>query len=187
MKDSLLHLLIFPFPIKITLGLCQNITRFHHILDFVFHQQLALLAIILGLIFQHQNGTPIYSASSGKVSYLDFNGANGYTIMISNNYMIISYSHVSPKFTVKIGDFVKQNQIIGHVGPKYINPITNNPYHDSSRCSDKWCNNWLSFTFRYKNRWQSHRPPNIIWFMTITYRLQNFPSLIQSYFCNLDI
>ncbi len=76
--------------------------------------------------------------------------------------MIFSYSHVSPKFIVKIGDLIKQNQIIGQVGPKYIDAIPNNPYHDFSRCSNKWSNNRLSLAFWYKNRWQSHRPPNII-------------------------
>lgn len=186
-KRLLLRLLTFPFPIRIIPGLCLSIIQFHPILDFVFHQPMELLAIIPGSIFQHPNGTPIYSVSSGTVSYLGFNGANGYTIMISSNNIIFSYSHVSPEFIVKIGDFIKQNQLLGHVGPKYIDSLPNNPYHDSSRRSNKWSNNRLSLTFWRKNRWQSHRPPNIISLITITCHLQNFPSLIQSYFCNLDI
>ena len=45
---------------------------------------------------------------------------------------MIMYSHVSPDFIIKTGDFVKQGQIIGNVGPKYVYGVPNNPYKDSS-------------------------------------------------------
>ena len=45
---------------------------------------------------------------------------------------MIMYSHVSPDFIIKNGDFVKQGQIIGNVGPKYVYGVPNNPYKDSS-------------------------------------------------------
>lgn len=68
----------------------------------------------------------------GRVIYTDFNGANGYTIMIENENFIFSYSHVSPNFIVTVGDIVQKNQPIGNVGPKYIDSIINNPYIDST-------------------------------------------------------
>lgn len=45
---------------------------------------------------------------------------------------MIMYSHVSPDFVIKSGDFVKQGQIIGNVGPKYVYGVPNNPYKDST-------------------------------------------------------
>lgn len=45
---------------------------------------------------------------------------------------IVTYSHVSPNFLVSVGDFVKQGEIIAHVGPKYVDNVPNNPYKDSS-------------------------------------------------------
>lgn len=115
-----------------------------------------------GIDIPAPKNTAIYSASSGTVSYLGFDGANGYTIQIKNGNFCFSYSHVSPKFMVKIGDSIKKSQQIGNVGPKYIDSIPNNPYKDSSRQTNKWCYNGMSFTFWRKNRWQSHRPTYFI-------------------------
>lgn len=67
-----------------------------------------------------------------KLFILILIGANGYSIKIENNDFLIMYSHVSPNFLVKVGDFVRQGQIIGNVGPKYIDNVFNNPYKDSS-------------------------------------------------------
>ena len=115
-----------------------------------------------GIDIPAPEGTAIYSATSGIVTYLDFNGANGYTVMIENNHITFSYSHISPNFMISIGDTISQNQQIATVGPKYIQEIPNNPYTDSSRSSNKWCHNWLSPAFWHKNRWQCHRPFEII-------------------------
>ena len=82
------------------------------------------------MIFQLQSGTNIHSLSSGKVIHLGFNGANGYTISIETKNIIVSYSHISPNFIININDTVYQNQIIAKVGPKYIENIEKNPYHD---------------------------------------------------------
>lgn len=115
------------------LGQFQNAILFHLILDIEFHQHLEHQNIIQELIFLLQNGTNIYSASGGKVIYLGFNGANGYTIMIENQNKLFSYSHISPKFIVNIGDTIYKNQLIGNIGPKYIEDIPNNPYKDFTR------------------------------------------------------
>lgn len=78
------------------------------------------------------NGTKIYSSSSGKVTYLDFNGANGYTITIESNNTSFSYSHISANFIVNLGDIIQKGDYIANIGPKYITPISDNPYKDSS-------------------------------------------------------
>lgn len=129
--------------------------------------------------------TPIYSVADGIVTYLDFEGANGYTLKMENSCMLFSYSHIAPDFLVNIGDFVTKNQLIAQVGPKYISTIPSNPYTDSTRQSNKWRYHWLPLAFKHKNRWQSHRSSYFI--SLITYRLQNCPNLIQWYSYNLDI
>ena len=50
-------------------------------------------------------------------------GANGFTIKIENNNFLISYSHVSPFFIVNVGDIVTKGQVIGNVGPKYVDGV----------------------------------------------------------------
>lgn len=86
-----------------------------------------------GIDIPAPENTAIYSASSGIVTYLDFNGANGYTIMIQNSNTLFTYSHISPNFIVQLGETIHQNQKIGSVGSKYIPNIPNNPYTDSFR------------------------------------------------------
>lgn len=85
-----------------------------------------------GIDIAAPTGTNLVSAINGYVIYADFNGANGYTIKIENNDYIISYSHVSPNFIVNIGDFVKAGEIIGNVGPKYLENNLVSKYTDSS-------------------------------------------------------
>ena len=84
-----------------------------------------------GIDIPAPEGTNIYSSSAGKVIFLDFNGANGYTLMIENKNKIFSYSHISPKFIVNVGDTIFQSQLIANVVPKCIENIPNNPYIDS--------------------------------------------------------
>lgn len=76
-------------------------------------------------------GSTIYSATAGTVTFNGFNGANGCTIMITEGNFIFSYSHVSPDFIVSKGDKIFANQEIGKVGPKILYGIPNNPYKDS--------------------------------------------------------
>lgn len=42
------------------------------------------------------------------------------------------YAHVSPNYIISINDTIQKGQLIGHVGPKYISDVINNPYKDSS-------------------------------------------------------
>ena len=57
-----------------------------------------------GIDIGAEEGSLIYSASNGTVSFIGFNGANGYSIhIISENFTFI-YGHVSPNFIVNNKD-----------------------------------------------------------------------------------
>lgn len=55
-----------------------------------------------------------------KLLFYGFLGAGGYTITLSFDNYKVTYCHVSPNFIVSVGEEVKQGQVIGNVGPKYI-------------------------------------------------------------------
>ena len=40
---------------------------------------------------------------------------------------------MSPNYLVNIKQQINKGDIIGNVGPKYINDVINNPYKDSTR------------------------------------------------------
>ena len=68
----------------------------------------------------------------GKVTFIGFKGANGYTVTIENGIYTYSYSHVSPYFLVSNGQYVVAGQVIANVGPKNVYDVPNNPYKDSN-------------------------------------------------------
>lgn len=70
--------------------------------------------------------------TSGEITFTGFFGGGGYTITLSSGDFKISFCHVSPNYIVSEGDFVLQGQVIGHVGPKYVDYIPGNTYTDSS-------------------------------------------------------
>ena len=77
-------------------------------------------------------GTNIKAIESGYVSFVGFDGGNGYCVKINHdNNNSSTYAHVSPNFVVKIGDYVNKGTTIANVGPKYIKN-TNYSYVDSS-------------------------------------------------------
>ena len=84
-----------------------------------------------GVDIAAQEGTSIYSVSSGIVTHTGFKGAYGHTIIIENNNLEFLYAHVSPFYIVHIGDYIEKNNIIGYVGPKYLT-IGNSSYIDSN-------------------------------------------------------
>lgn len=65
-------------------------------------------------------GTKIHSICDGYVSFIGFNGAGGFTITIKANPYKVSYCHVNPNFIVDINQYVSKGEIIGAVGPKYV-------------------------------------------------------------------
>lgn len=77
-------------------------------------------------------GTKLVAITDGIITFRSFLGAGGYTITLSFNNFKVTYCHVSPNFIVSVGDIVKQGQVIGYVGPKYVYNVNGNPYKDAS-------------------------------------------------------
>ena len=78
-------------------------------------------------------GTPLIATCDGEVTFIGFLGGGGYTITITTkNNIKISYCHVSPNYIVIKGEEIKQGQIIGNVGPKYVFGVAGNTYKDST-------------------------------------------------------
>lgn len=77
-------------------------------------------------------GTNLYAVCDGKITFTGFLGAGGYTITLSMDNIKITYCHVSPIYIVKEGDMIKQGQLIGNVGPKYVLGVKGNQYKDSN-------------------------------------------------------
>lgn len=86
-----------------------------------------------GIDIAAPEGSNVYAIYDGIVTFTGFSGAGGYTIIIlhSNGYTS-SYSHLCNNFFVSDTDTISKGDIIGKVGPKYIDIIENNPYRDSN-------------------------------------------------------
>lgn len=76
-------------------------------------------------------GSKFIAIADGTITFRNFLGAGGFTITLSFDNFKISYCHCDPNFIVNVGDFVKQGQVIGFVGPKYVYGVKGNLYHDS--------------------------------------------------------
>lgn len=75
-----------------------------------------------GIDFLAPQNSQIYASSDGYILYASFlESGYGNTIIIShsNNYKTL-YCHLSENFIVTPGQFVKQGEIIGYVGPKVL-------------------------------------------------------------------
>ena len=109
---------------------CKTITSYF---GFRIHPTTFKTSYHSGIDIRASQNTPIYSICNGIVSFTGFNGPYGYSIIIKNNEYEILYAHVSPDFIININDIITTNQIIGKVGPKYINNFSGNKYFDSNR------------------------------------------------------
>lgn len=130
-----------------------------------------------GIDISALEGAFLYSAGDGKVSFIGYSGANGYSIHISSQNLTFIYGHVSPNYIVNIGDIIAKGQIIGNVGPKYVTDSRRNPY--------KWFYYRPSFAFWNKKRRQKCRQSSRLFL--ITYRHQKLPNQVLLYYCILDI
>ena len=121
------------------------------------------LALILGNVFLLQvgassshsgvdipapQGSKFIAVHDGEITFRQFLGAGGYTITLSFDNFKVSYCHCDPNFIVKVGDKIKQGQVIGYVGPKYVNGVTGNIYHDGVGFTNG-ATTRTSFAFRY--------------------------------------
>ena len=75
-------------------------------------------------------GSKFIAVKDGEITFRQFLGAGGYTITLSFDNYKISYCHCDPNFIVNVGDKIKQGQVIGYVGPKYVTGVPGNIYHD---------------------------------------------------------
>ena len=71
--------------------------------------------------------TTILAVCTGTVTFASWGAGGGYTIVVENDNIKVSYCHVSPNFIVQKNDIVTAGQIIGNVGPKNVYGIINNP------------------------------------------------------------
>lgn len=92
-----------------------------------------------GIDIAAPQNTAILAIDDGIVSYIGWNGANGYTAILShsNGYKSI-YGHISPNFLVYIGEKIAKGQKIATVGPKYIDKQIYTTYIDKT--SGKYTN-----------------------------------------------
>ena len=116
-------------------------------LDFIFPSKTAYITSdygfrdIFGSVSFHDGtdfGAPfmseVYAASNGVISFCGFLNGYGNTISITHeNGYVSSYSHLASNFKVNIGDHVFKGDIIGYVGPKYLengvlNGLTTGPH-----------------------------------------------------------
>ena len=97
-------------------------------------------------------GTKLIAISDGEITFRQFLGAGGYTITLSFSNFKVSYCHVDPNFIVSVGDFVKQGQVIGYVGPKIVYGVPGNRYFDSEGNPTNGATTCPHLHLRYKNR-----------------------------------
>lgn len=83
-----------------------------------------------GIDIAAPTGSNLIAIMNGKISYLGFNGAGGFTIILKNEHFSVSYCHVSPNFIVNVEDYIVKGQKIGTVGPLNVYNVPNNPYKD---------------------------------------------------------
>lgn len=85
-----------------------------------------------GIDIPAPEGTKLIAIADGKIIFCNFLGAGGFTITLSFSNYKVTYCHVSPNYIVSVGDVVKQGQVIGYVGPKYVYNVPGNSYSDGS-------------------------------------------------------
>ena len=122
-----------------------------------------------GLDIGAPTGSSIVAIFSGQVSYIGFNGANGFTVTITNGNLSASYSHVSPTFLVYKGQYVNRGEVVAKVGPKNVYGVPNNPYKDSNGNPTNRFYNWSTLTFKHKERRQSRRSFKLFKIISTTY------------------
>lgn len=74
-----------------------------------------------GIDFPVPPSTPVYAVASGTITYTGFLNGYGHSItMLHNNGTKTLYSHLDEIYKVKVGGSIKQSEVIGYVGPKYL-------------------------------------------------------------------
>ena len=77
-----------------------------------FHKGIDILA---------NQGSSVSTVDDGIIQFAGWDNSGGYMITILHaNNVKSSYAHLDPKLYVKKGDMVKKGDVIGMVGPKYV-------------------------------------------------------------------
>lgn len=98
-------------------------------------------------------GSCFIAVSDGVITYTGFLGGGGYTITLTIDNLKVSYCHCNPNFIVSKGDIVKQGQVIGYVGPKYVSGVSGNQYKDSAGRPTNGATTRTTFTSWNQKRW----------------------------------
>lgn len=81
-----------------------------------FHPILRRVKAHNGIDYRAPSGTPVYAAGDGRVTRSGYDQYNGHHVFLQHaNSIETKYLHFT-KRTVKVGDRVKQGQVIGYVG-----------------------------------------------------------------------
>lgn len=81
-----------------------------------FHPILRRVKAHNGIDYRAPSGTPVYAAGDGRVTRSGYDQYNGHHVFLKHaNSIETKYLHFT-KRTVKVGDRVKQGQVIGYVG-----------------------------------------------------------------------
>lgn len=91
-----------------------------HLLESVLLQLRGAASSHTGIDIPAPPGTKFIAVADGEITFCAFLGGGGYTITLSFGNFKISYCHCDPNFIVQVGTKVKQGQVIGSVGPKYV-------------------------------------------------------------------
>lgn len=74
-----------------------------------------------GIDILANQGSGVSAVADGVVKFAGWDNSGGYMITISHeDNTKSSYAHLDSKMYVQVGDIVKKGEIIGKVGPKYV-------------------------------------------------------------------
>jgi len=93
-------------------GQFQVILKLVHILVSVYHLLVGASSSHSGIDIPAPEGTKFIAVADGEITFCQFLGAGGFTITLSFDNYKVSYCHCDPNFIVKVGDTIKQGQII---------------------------------------------------------------------------
>lgn len=101
-------------------------------------------------------GTEFVAVTDGTISFLGFLGGGGFTITLTASDLSFgeikySYCHSNPNFIVVLGQKVVKGQIIGQVGPKYVDGVPGNKYFDSTGRNTNGATTRTTLAFWYEN------------------------------------
>ena len=93
-------------------GLFPVILKLVHILVGVFLLLVGASSSHSGIDIPAPQGTKFIAVADGEITFCQFLGAGGFTITLSFDNYKVSYCHCDPNFIVKVGDAIKQGQVI---------------------------------------------------------------------------